>query len=183
MTDEHAMKVAKVIANAIGDNFSDAFKNKQRWTAKRGMSGGRFRDVNEPFQDDYIAAAKAAAAVIAADRAGLVARIAELEAEVERLAVTVSAAEQRASQSEHRLHSFRRSRASTSKALSEFIKARAPELWPDYAAVSVNKSVYTDDYTQEPTWEREMNILLYRAEKAEEELAAARAALGASYDA
>lgn len=125
----------------------------------------------------------AAAAVIAADRAGLVARIAELEGEVERLAVTVSAAEQRASQSEHRLHSFRRSRASTSKALSEFIKARAPELWPDYAAVSVNKSVYTDDYTQEPTWEREMNILLYRAEKAEEELAAARAVLGASHDA
>lgn len=81
MTDEHehAMKVAKVIAKAMGDNFSDAFKNKQRWTAKRGMSGGRFRDVNEPFQDDYIAAAEAAAAVIAADRAGLVARIAELE--------------------------------------------------------------------------------------------------------
>ena len=76
---EHAMKVAKVIAKTMGDNFSDAFKNKQRWTAKRGMSGGRFRDVNEPFQDDYIAAAQAAAAVIAADRAGLVARVAELE--------------------------------------------------------------------------------------------------------
>jgi len=85
LTDEHehAMKVAKVIAKAMGDNFSDAFKNKQRWTAKRGMSGGRFRDVNEPFQDDYIAAAQAAAAVIAADRAGLVARIAELKSEVE----------------------------------------------------------------------------------------------------
>jgi superfamily I DNA and RNA helicase len=80
MTDEHehAMKVAKVIAKAMGDNFSDAFKNKQRWTAKRGMSGGRFRDVNEPFQDDYIAAAQAAAAVIAADRAGLVAEIERL---------------------------------------------------------------------------------------------------------
>jgi len=90
MTDEHehAMKVAKVIAKAMGDNFSDAFKNKQRWTAKRGMSGGRFRDVNEPFQDDYIAAAQAAAAVIAADRAGLVARIAELE----RLAITLHGA-------------------------------------------------------------------------------------------
>lgn len=119
---------------------------------------------------------------IAAIAAVYAPRLAELEAEVERLAVTVSAAEQRASQSEHRLHSFRRSRASTSKALSEFIKARAPELWPDYAAVSVNKSVYTDDYTQEPTWEREMNILLYRAEKAEEELAAARTALGATHD-
>ena len=84
MTDEHehAMKVAKVIAKAMGDNFSDAFENKQRWTAKRGMSGGRFRDVNEPFQDDYIAAAQAAAEVIAADRAGLV-------AEVERLRLNV----------------------------------------------------------------------------------------------
>jgi len=78
MTDEHAMKVAKVIAKAMGDNFSDAFENKQRWTAKRGMSGGRFRDVNEPFQDDYIAAAEAAAAVIAADRAGLVAEVERL---------------------------------------------------------------------------------------------------------
>lgn len=86
MTDEHehAMKVAKVIAKAMGDNFSDAFKNKQRWTAKRGMSGGRFRDVNEPFQDDYIAAAQAAAAVIAADRAGLVAEIERLRANAAR---------------------------------------------------------------------------------------------------
>ena len=88
MTDEHehAMKVAKVIAKAMGDNFSDAFKNKQRWTAKRGMSGGRFRDANEPFQDDYIAAAQAAAAVIAADRAGLVAEIERLRAMIEKLA-------------------------------------------------------------------------------------------------
>ena len=87
MTDEHkhAMKVAKVIAKTMGDNFSDAFKNKQRWTAKRGMSGGRFRDVNEPFQDDYIAAAQAAAAVIAADRAGLVAEIERLREALEEI--------------------------------------------------------------------------------------------------
>ena len=68
MTDEQnerAARVAKVIAKAMGDNFADAFKNKQRWTAKRGMSGGRFRDINEPFQSDYLAAADAATAVLA----------------------------------------------------------------------------------------------------------------------
>lgn len=79
MTDEHAMKVAKVIAKAMGDNFADAFKNKEQWIAKRGMSGGRFRDVNEPFQHDYLAAAEAAAAIIAADRAELVERVKVLE--------------------------------------------------------------------------------------------------------
>ena len=143
--------------------------------AEHAYSAGNLVTCDGYYEFDLDAAQAAIAAVYAP-------RLAELEAEVERLDVTVSAAEQRASQSEHRLHSFRQSRASTSKALSEFIKARAPELWPDYAAVSVNKSVYTDDYTQEPTWEREMNILLYRAEKAEEELAAARAVLGASHD-
>ena len=53
-------RVARAIAEAQGDNFADAFKNKQRWVAKRGMSGGRFRDINEPFQSDYVEAAKAA---------------------------------------------------------------------------------------------------------------------------
>ena len=151
--------------------------------AERAGEDAYIEAVQTGVASSDIAMAKGAVAAQAAIAAVYAPRLAELEAEVERLDVTVSAAEQRASQSEHRLHSFRRSRASTSKALSEFIKARAPELWPDYAAVSVNKSVYTDDYTQEPTWEREMNILLYRAEKAEEELAAARAALGASHDA
>ncbi len=57
-------QIARIIASAMGDNFSDAFKNKERWTAKRGMSGGRFRDVNEPMQCDYIAAAEAVAAYL-----------------------------------------------------------------------------------------------------------------------
>lgn len=52
-------QIARIIADAMGDNFSDAFKNKERWNAKRGMSGGRFRDVNEPMQCDYLAAAEA----------------------------------------------------------------------------------------------------------------------------
>ena len=57
--------LAKIIASAMGDNYADAFKNKQRWIAKRGESGGRFRDVNEPFQSDYLDAADAAIAFLA----------------------------------------------------------------------------------------------------------------------
>ena len=58
--DDLVERVARIIANAMGDNFADAFKNKTRWIAKRGESGGRFRDVNEPMQCDYLAAAEAA---------------------------------------------------------------------------------------------------------------------------
>ena len=120
LTDEHehAMKVAKVIAKAMGDNFSDAFKNKQRWTAKKGMSGGRFRDVNEPFQDDYIAAAKAAAAVIAADRAGLV-------AEVERLLGVVDALLQHDASSFWGVDAEKNRRASYRGVVRKAKKARA----------------------------------------------------------
>ena len=118
MTDEHAMKVAKVIAKAMGDNFSDAFKNKQRWTAKRGMSGGRFRDVNEPFQDDYIAAAQASAAVIAADRAGLV-------AEVERLLGVVDALLQHDASSFWGVNAEKNRRASYRGVVRKAKKARA----------------------------------------------------------
>lgn len=60
-------RLAKTIANAMGDNYADAFKSKDRWVAKRGMSGGRFRDVNEPFQSDYLDAADAALAAIFGD--------------------------------------------------------------------------------------------------------------------
>ena len=65
MTDDVAKiaaedeELARIIAKAMGDNYADAFVNKERWNAKRGMSGGRFRDVNEPFRSDYIAAAQA----------------------------------------------------------------------------------------------------------------------------
>jgi len=57
--------LARIIASAMGDNYADAFKNKQRWIAKRGESGGRFRDVNEPYQSDYLDAADAAIAFLA----------------------------------------------------------------------------------------------------------------------
>ena len=57
--------LARIIASAMGDNYADAFKNKQRWIAKRGESGGRFRDVNEPYQSDYLDGADAAIAFLA----------------------------------------------------------------------------------------------------------------------
>lgn len=53
-------RVARAIARANGDEFANAFKSKDRWIAKRGMSGGRFRDVNEPTQVDYLDMAEAA---------------------------------------------------------------------------------------------------------------------------
>lgn len=53
-------RVARAIARANGDEFANAFKDKPRWTAKRGMSGGRYRDINEPFQSDYLDMALAA---------------------------------------------------------------------------------------------------------------------------
>jgi len=62
-TSEQIEQVARIIAGAMGDNYSNAFRNKQRWVAKRGMSGGRFRDVNEPFQADYDEAAGAVLAM------------------------------------------------------------------------------------------------------------------------
>lgn len=53
-------QVARAIAKALGDDFDHAFADKAEWIAARGEKGGRFRDINEPFQGDYIAAAEAA---------------------------------------------------------------------------------------------------------------------------
>ena len=66
LTEDQRLEVAKAIAEEQGDVFANAFKNKQRWIAKRGESGGRFRDINEPFQHDYLDAADAAFEVIRA---------------------------------------------------------------------------------------------------------------------
>ncbi len=59
-SDDVVEAVARIIADALGDDFADAFEGKGQWIANRGMSGGRFRDVNEPYQSDYLAAAEAA---------------------------------------------------------------------------------------------------------------------------
>jgi len=60
--DDEALveRVARAIARANGDEFANAFRDKSRWNAKRGISGGRYRDINEPMQHDYLEMATAA---------------------------------------------------------------------------------------------------------------------------
>jgi len=60
-------RVARTIAEGLGDNFDHAFVSKPEWIAARGEKGGRYRDVNEPMQPDYMDAARA---VIAAMQPG-----------------------------------------------------------------------------------------------------------------
>jgi len=91
----------------------------------------------------------------------------------------IEALERRAADAEHRLYSFRQHRAANSRQLAAFIKERAPELWPDYAAVSVNGAAHYNDV---PNYDRELNILQHRAEKAEEEATKLRAALQSPTD-
>lgn len=59
-------KVARAIAEALGDDLDDAFVNKAEWNAARGEKGGRYRDINQPMRDDYMAAAQVAIAMISA---------------------------------------------------------------------------------------------------------------------
>ena len=87
----------------------------------------------------------------------------------------LEAAEARAATAEYRLYSFRQHNAARWKQLSEFVKERAPDLWPDYAAVSVNGS--TTYGADEPHYEREMNMLRHRVDAAEERAVEAEAAL------
>jgi hypothetical protein len=65
-TDDRPLReaVARAIADELYDGFDNAFADKAEWIDGRGMKGGRFRDVNEPRQMDYLAAADAAIAVV-----------------------------------------------------------------------------------------------------------------------
>lgn len=58
-TKEYVERAARVLAELDGIAFDAAPKNKQEWTRKRGMFGGRFRDVNEPMQSDFLESAEA----------------------------------------------------------------------------------------------------------------------------
>jgi len=53
-TDNMIERIARAIAEANGDDFDDIPRDKGDWTRKRGEFGGRFRDVNEPYQSDYL---------------------------------------------------------------------------------------------------------------------------------
>lgn len=53
-------KVARAIAQENGDNFDNIPAHKPHWTRERGQFGGRYRDINEPFQSCYLSMAEAA---------------------------------------------------------------------------------------------------------------------------
>lgn len=47
-------KIARAISTTRGDDFDAIPADKREWIDCRGKVSGRFRDVNEPFKDDYI---------------------------------------------------------------------------------------------------------------------------------
>jgi hypothetical protein len=57
---EMVERVAMAIAKENGDDFDAIPKDKPDWTAQRGIFAGRSRDINEPFQCDYLGQARAA---------------------------------------------------------------------------------------------------------------------------
>lgn len=59
MTRVDREKLARAIADGIGDNFDHAHESKSVWVATRGEGGGRYRDINEPRKRDYFDAADA----------------------------------------------------------------------------------------------------------------------------
>ncbi|APL94125.1 hypothetical protein [Sphingobium indicum] len=52
-----AEKVARLIAEELGDNYDSAFENKSEWTQSRG--GEPFRNINMPYKGEYLEAARA----------------------------------------------------------------------------------------------------------------------------
>jgi len=68
MTGLSIHMLAEAIASGLGDEFDHAHVDKPEWVATRGEKGGRFRDVNEPRQSDYLDTARAVLAAI--DAAG-----------------------------------------------------------------------------------------------------------------
>lgn len=62
--DELVEAVARNLARENGDDFDAIPADKQEWIAQRGQFGGRFRDVNEMKQNDYLCLANSALSVI-----------------------------------------------------------------------------------------------------------------------
>lgn len=62
------VKVARKIAEGLGDNLDHAFVNKGEWNRCHGEKGGRYRDINEPMLDDYLTAAHEALAVVQSEK-------------------------------------------------------------------------------------------------------------------
>ena len=60
-------RMARAIADMIMDGYDNAQVTKSEWIETHGEKGGRYRDINEPFQSDYDEAAQAALSVILAE--------------------------------------------------------------------------------------------------------------------
>lgn len=58
--DDAIERAARAIAKSQGDDFDQCPKDKSEWTEKRGQFGGRYREVIEPYQCDYLDMAEAA---------------------------------------------------------------------------------------------------------------------------
>jgi hypothetical protein len=57
-------RIARAIADGLGDDFDHAFESKSEWNELRGEKGGRYRDINEPRKPEYLAAATAVLAAL-----------------------------------------------------------------------------------------------------------------------
>ena len=52
-------RVARAVATELGDDFDLAFADKAAWRKSQGNKDGRYRDINEPTQADFIEVARA----------------------------------------------------------------------------------------------------------------------------
>lgn len=64
MTTPLIEAIARAIAEGLGDDFDHAHRDKPHWIETRGEAGGRYRDINEPRQPDFLDAAQAALTAI-----------------------------------------------------------------------------------------------------------------------
>lgn len=53
-------RVACVIATELGDDFDLAIADRGAWRKSQGIKDGRYRDINEPTQADFLELARAA---------------------------------------------------------------------------------------------------------------------------
>lgn len=67
ITEEMVLAGAKAAARENGDDFDLIPKDKPDWLDKRGQFQGRYRDLNEPKQNDYIEMSRAALTAALAD--------------------------------------------------------------------------------------------------------------------
>ncbi len=71
-------KLARAIAEGLGDDFDDAHESKAHWIETRGegLVSKRFRDVNEPCKPDYLAAVDAILNVLCQPDGAMMAKLA-----------------------------------------------------------------------------------------------------------